>query len=402
MQRSGPSSMIPINPFDRRARPDPYPVYQYMRTVEPVHKSPVGYWILTRYDDCLMVLEDPRWSHNADRILEPTRGESDAVDPTVRLLRASIAFSDPPQHAQHRRPLEAAIKTALKARAPRIKTVAEGLIKLMRRKDSGVDLIRDYATPLPVVILTDLLGIPASDRIQVQRWGRDLASGLDPAIRAQGIVRAGAAATAIVEYMLERIEAGRRAPDSSLISELAGKPTKLKTWELIADLTVFLVTGIETASGLIGNALLALLRNPGELDKIRQRPALLDTGLDELIRFDGPLHLTARVAREELEVGGVKIKAGEQALALLAAANRDPARFTDPDGLDLAREVNPHLGFGAGTHKCFAEPLAKLLCREAITAMVAGLDDVALEGEPQWNESVTLRGLSRLPVTFKR
>lgn len=401
MQRSGPSSMIPINPFDRRARPDPYPVYQYMRTVEPVHRSPVGYWILTRYDDCRAVLEDPRWSHDADRILEPTRRESDAVDPTVRLLRASIAFSDPPQHAHHRRPLEAAIKTALRAKAPRVKTVAQGLIKLMREKGSGVDLIRDYATPLPVFVLTDLLGIPASDRIQVQRWGRDLASGLDPAIRAQSVARAGGAATAMVEYMLGQIDAARRSPEATLIGQLASKPAKLTTWELIADLTVFLVTGVETASGLIGNALLALLRSPSELEKVRREPGLLDTGIDELIRFDGPLHLTARVANENLDVAGVKIAAGEQVLALLAAANRDPARFNEPDRLDLARRDNPHLGFGAGTHKCFAEPLAKLLCREAITALLEGLDGLALDGDPQWNDTVTLRGLSRLPVTFK-
>ncbi|HEX3507284.1 MAG TPA: cytochrome P450 [Candidatus Dormibacteraeota bacterium] len=400
MQRSGPSSMIPINPFDKRARPDPYPVYQYMRTVEPIHRSQVGYWILTRYDDCRAVLEDPRWSHDADRILEPTRRESDAVDPTVRLLRASIAFSDPPKHAQHRRPLEASIKTALRAKAPRVKTVAEGLVTLMREKGAGADLIRDYATPLPVVILTDLLGIPATDRVQVQRWGRELASGLDPAIRAQGIVRAGAAATAMVEYMLERIEAARRVPDASLISQLASKPTKLTTWELIADLTVFLVTGIETATGLIGNALLAILRNQGELERIRAEPELLDTGLDELIRFDGPLHLTARVATENIEVAGVKIAQGEQVLALLAAANRDPARFKEPDRLDLARSDNPHLGFGAGTHKCFAEPLAKLLCRAAITTLLEELDGLALDGDPQWNDTVTLRGLSRLPVTF--
>ncbi|MEP6753076.1 MAG: cytochrome P450 [Candidatus Dormiibacterota bacterium] len=393
--------MIPINPFDRRARPDPYPVYQYMRTVEPVHRSPVGYWILTRYDDCRAVLEDPRWSHDADRILEPTRRESDAVDPTVRLLRASIAFTDPPQHAQHRRPVEAAIKTAMRAKAPRVKTVAQGLIELMREKGPSVDLIRDYATPLPVVVLTDLIGIPVADRIQVQRWGRDLASGLDPAIRAQSVARAGGAATAIVEYMLEQIDAARRSPDSSLIGQLASKPTKLKTWELIADLTVFLVTGIETASALIGNALLALLRNPGELEKVRREPALLDRGIDELIRFDGPLHLTARVANENIEVAGVKVTGGEQVLVLLAAANRDPARFNEPDRLDLARDDNAHLGFGAGTHKCFAEPLAKLLCREAITALLESLEGLALAGDPQWNDTVTLRGLSHLPVTFK-
>jgi cytochrome P450 len=400
MQRSGASSMIPINPFDARARPDPYPVYQYMRTVEPVHRSPIGYWILTRYEDCRAVLEDPRWSHDADRILEPGRGELEPVDPTVRLLRASVAFSDPPRHTQHRRPLEAAIKTALKGSTPRITTVAEGLISLMREKESGADLIHDYATPLPFVVLSELLGIPASDRIHVQRWGRDLASGLDPAVRAAGIVRAGAAAAAMIEYMLERIEAARRAPGPGVIGELAGKPIKLTTWELIADLTVFLVTGIETASALIGNAMLALLRNPDQLDRLRREPTLLASGIDELIRFDGPVHLTARVANEDVEVGGTHIGAGEQAIALLAAANRDPARFTEPDRLDLARKDNPHLGFGAGVHKCFAEPLAKLLCHEAIATLLADLDAIALDGEPRWNDTVTLRGLNRLPVTF--
>ena len=394
--------MIPINPFDPRARRDPYPVYQYMRTVEPVHRSPIGYWILTRYEDCRAVLEDPRWSHDADRILEPGRGESDPVDPTVRLLRASIAFSDPPRHALHRRPLEAAVKTSVKASAPRIMTVAESLITLMREKGSDADLIHDYATPLPFVVLSELLGIPAADRIQVQRWGRELASGLDPAIRAKGVVRAGAAATALVEYMLGRIEASRRQPSAGVIGELAGKPTKLTTWELIADLIVFLVTGIETASGLIGNAMLALLGNPDEMEKVRRQPSLLDSGIDELIRFDGPLHLTARVAKEDIEVGGIRIAAGEQVLALLAAANRDPARFTEPDRLDLARKDNPHLGFGGGVHKCFAEPLAKLVCRGAIVTLLASLGSIALDGEPQWNDTVTLRGLKQLPVTFQR
>jgi cytochrome P450 len=401
MQRPQSSSMIPANPFDRRARADPYPVYQFMRTVEPVHKSPVGFWILTRYADCKVVLDDKRWSHSADRILEPGRGELEPVDPTVRLLRASVMFSDPPDHARHRGPLEAVMKEAMQDIAPRAQQVATDLVKLMREKEKGVDLIRDYAAPLPLVVLADMIGVPPADRGKVQRWGRELASGLDPMVRSTGVVNAGAAAAAFVEYLLDRIGEDRDAT-GGMLAELVANPGKLTTWELIADLTAFFVVGLETTSNLIGNAMLALMRNPGEMTKLRRRPALIKTGLEELVRFDGPIHLTARVADEDVEVGGTSVKAGEQAILLLGAANRDPARFKEPDRLDLARAVNPHLGFGAGVHACFAAPLARLLGASAINTLIAELDGLELAGDPTWNDSVTVRGLSHLPATFRR
>ena len=174
--------MIPVDPFDRRARHDPYPVYQFMRTVEPVHRSPVGFWILTRYADCRRVLEDKHWSHDADRILEPMRGEGNPMDPTVRLLRASINFSDPPDLSRHRRLLEPALKRSMKGIAPRIERVAGDLIKLMREKKAGADIAIDYATPLPIVILAEILGIPPADRGALQRWARDLADGIGPSL----------------------------------------------------------------------------------------------------------------------------------------------------------------------------------------------------------------------------
>jgi cytochrome P450 len=402
MQRGQSPSLIPLNPFDRRARPDPYPVYQYMRTVEPVHRSQSGLWILTRYEDCRAVLEDARWSHDADRILEPARGKDDPVDPTVRLLRASIAFSDGRVHAAHRRPAEAALKKAMVGVNTRASKVADGLIALIKEKEGAADLVRDYASPLPLVVLADLLGVPQADRGTLQRWGRELASGLDPTVRAGGVVRAGAAAAAMVEYMLERVEAARAVATPGLIGELAVSHGKLKTWELIADIIAFFVIGVETTSGLIGNAMLALLRSPDQLEKLRRQPSLLESGLEELIRLDGPVHLTARVATEDAEVGGVRLAAGEQAVVLLAAANRDPARFTEPDRLDLARSDNPHLGFGAGTHSCFAAPLARVLGKVAISKLLAGLSVIELAGDPEWNDTVTLRGLSRLSVSFKK
>ncbi len=403
MSQSGPSTLIPLNPFDRRARPDPYPVYQYMRTVEPVHKSPVGFWILTRYDDCRMVLTDKRWSHDADRILEPQRGDDDPVDPTVRLVRASVAFSDPPLHARHRRPLEAAMKNAMKGSTARTIRVAHDLVGLLREKESGADVMRDYAMPLALVALTDLMGFPSADRGQLQRWSRELIAGIDPGIKGAGVMRASAAATAMVEYLLSQVESSRDGDGAGagMLSDLVGKAGKLRTWDLIADLTVFLVVGVETSSALIGNAMLALLRNPEQMRKLRDQPSLIDTGLEELIRYDGPIHLTARVADADVLIGSTTIKAGEQAIVLLGAADRDPARFADPDRLDLSRSDNPHLGFGGGVHSCFAAPLAKVLGRVAIDTLLAGVNEIELAGDPVWSETVTVRGLRRLPVTVR-
>ena len=399
MQHS--SSMIPPNPFDRRARPDPYPIYQFMRTVEPVHHSPVGFWILTRYADCKAVLEDKRWSHGADRILEPGRGELDPVDPTVRLLRASMMFSDPPDHARHRGPLEAVMKEAMQDIEPRATQVATDLVKLMREKEKGVDLIRDYAAPLPLVVLAAMLGIP-------RRIGGRSSGGAGSLLRASiqwsgppGWSTPGRQLRPSSNTCWTESERAPKPPEECS-RRLLPSPGKLTTWELIADLTAFFVIGLETTSNLIGNAMLALLRNPEQMTKLRQRPTLIKSGLEELVRFDGPLHLTARVADEDVEVGGTSVKAGEQAILLLGAANRDPARFKEPDRLDLARTVNPHLGFGAGVHACFAAPLARLLAASAINTLSAELDGLELAGEPIWNDAVTVRGLSHLPATFRR
>jgi cytochrome P450 len=377
-------------------------MYQYMRTVEPVHRSAFGFWILTRYEDCRSVLEDKRWSHDADRILEPGRGETEPVDPTVRLLRNSILFNDPPRHGQHLRVLEGAVRKASKGLDLRTGQVARGLIKLMREKESGMDLIHDYASPLALVVLTDLLGIPAVDRSMVQRWSRQLAMGVDPAVRSRSVVTASAASAAFVEYLLDRLESGQVKPSTGMMAELATRPGKLKTYELIADVAAFLVIGLETVSGLIGNALHALLLNPDQLKKLRRQPTLGAGALAELIRFDGPLHLTARVANADVEIGRSHIAAGEQVIVLLGAANRDPARFKDPDRLDLARTDNAHLGFGGGIHACFAASLANLVGGTAIQELVSGLGGVELAGDPEWNNTVTVRGMKQLPVAVSR
>src|SRR6266853_1434375 len=275
MQRGGASTMIPVDPFDKRARPNPYPVYQYMRTVEPVHRSPIGFWILTRYADCKAVLEDPRWSHDGDSLLEPQRKPADPVDPLVRLVRASITFSDPPAHTRHRRALESAIKPAMRGLAPKIVQTAGSLIDLMLEAKGEIDLMSAYAAPLPLTVLSDVLGLPASDRGQLHHWGRDIAQGLDPGVRSSGVIRAGAAAVAMVEYLQDQIDASRKSTSAGIIRTLAASTSKLSTWELVADLTMFLVTGVEASCALIGNAVLALLGNPDQLRQLHSLPALI-------------------------------------------------------------------------------------------------------------------------------
>jgi cytochrome P450 len=394
--------MIPVNPFDPRARADPYPVYQYMRTVEPVHRSPAGFWILTRYEDCRAVLEDARWSHDADRILEPSRAENQPVDPTVRVLRASVLFSDPPAHSQHRKVLEAATKKAVGGAREIASHTTSALLDLMDEKEGEVDLIHDFAAPLALVVVSELLGIPAADRSQMQQWSRELAVGLDPGVGARGIARAGSAAVAFVEYLLGRLDLARTAPRPGMISDVVTRPGRLNTFQLIADLVGFALTGIGACSGLIGNALLALLHSPDQLERLRADPALMATAIDEFIRFDGPIHLTARVAAVEVEVGSVPIAAGEQVIVLLGASNRDPERFSNPDRLDLARVDNPHIGFGAGIHQCIAQPLAKTVTAAALAGVLARLGTIKLSGDPVWSNTVTLRTLRKLPVTVAR
>ena len=397
---SGSPSMLPLNPFDPRARPDPYPVYQYMRTVEPVHRSPLGFWILTRYDDCRSVLEDTRWSHDADRIFEPGRKANQAVDPIVRLLRASVAFADGPAHTSTSRRLEAALKKSTRELGPRVEKVARDLLTLMREKDGGVDMVRDFAGLLPLVVLCDVVGIPASDRAQVQRWGLQLAAGLDPAIRARGVASADSAAMAIVEYLLDRLDAAS-AGGEGLIAELRPSNASTRTWALAADLVTVLIMGIETTRGLIGNGVLALLRRPDQLEMLRHEPERLPAAIEEFVRFDGPVHLTARVANEQVTVAGSTMQAGEQALLMLGAANRDPSRFTDPDRLDISRSENAHLGFGAGSHSCFAAPLARVMARAAFGVLLSAATDVVLDGDPEWHDTVTFRSLSKLPVRLQ-
>jgi cytochrome P450 len=267
-----------------------------------------------------------------------------------------------------------------------------------------MDVIEDLAYPLPVTVIAEMMGIPESDRDSFKRWSRQVAPILDPVISDEVFLQVAEAGLALAVYFDELVAVRRAAPREDLITELihaeeAGD--RLTPEELRATLILLLVAGHETTMNLIGNGLLALLRNPDEAQRLRADPSLARTATDELLRYDGSVHLTARTATADVEVGGAAIAAGEMAMVILGAANRDPAQFADPDRLDIGRDPNRHLAFSAGGHFCVGATLARTEGQIAFETLVRRLPHLALaDPDPPYRATITLRGLKALPVTF--
>jgi cytochrome P450 len=285
---------------------------------------------------------------------------------------------------------------------PRIVAIVNELVQRIMDRGTTFDLIDDLAYPLPVVVIAELLGIPPEDRATFRDWSGDLAASLDPLLSDETLLRADAARAGLHDYLRRIIAERRRAPRSDLISALVAVEERgdvLSEPELVVMCTLLLVAGHETTVNLIGNGMLALLHHPEELARLRSDPSLIGTAVEELLRFDSPVQLTARRVVEPVELGGKRIEPGEFVLSLLGAANRDPAQFDHPEQLDVTRSPNPHLAFGRGIHFCLGAPLARLEGQIAIGALVQRFPNLRLGGEPVRRDQITLRGLASLPVS---
>jgi cytochrome P450 len=268
-----------------------------------------------------------------------------------------------------------------------------------------MDVIEDLAYPLPVTVISELLGVPAGDSETVKAWSRDVARAVDAIalpVAPEVIERGGRATQAMAEYFRELAGERRRRPGPDLLSGLVEAEEagdRLTERELLATCILLYVAGHETTVNLIGNGLLALLRHPEERRRLQDDPALLPGAIEELLRYDGPVQRTGRMAACDAEIGGVPIPAGSLVLGLLGAANRDPAQFAEPDRLDLGRDEPRHLGFGSGIHYCLGASLARLEAQVAIGTLVRRFPALTLAAEcPAWRPSSTLRGLEALPV----
>jgi cytochrome P450 len=310
--------------------------------------------------------------------------------------------SDPPDHTR----LRALVQKAFTPRMidqlrPRIITIVGELLERIAEREGQFDLIADLAYPLPVVVIAELLGVPPEDRSVFREWSSVLAASLDPLVSPELMARVYPARQALHAYLRGIIAQRRREPRSDLISALVGVEERgdvLSEPELVVMCTLLLIAGHETTVNLIGNGMLALLRHPEQLERLRRSPELIGTAVEELLRFDSPVQLTGRRVTAPAEIGGRMIPAGDFVLPLLGAANHDPAVFADPAKLDIGRAPNPHVAFGRGIHFCLGAPLARVEGQLAIGALVRRFPKLTLAGEPARRNQITLRGLSSLPV----
>jgi cytochrome P450 len=393
---------ITFNPMDPAFVADPYPTYRQLRAEDPVHHSPLGFWVLTRYDDVVMALRDPRLAKEAIAAFVAAR-----FGAPVPAMGLSMLDRDPPDHTR----LRGLVSKAFTPRVvdglrPRIQQIVDGLLDRVRDVGS-MDLIEEFAYPIPVNVICEMLGVPVEDHERFKGWSLDIARGLDSILLppdSEVPKRSVASRHALADYFRELIARRRASPRADMLSGLIAAEEagdKLSENELLATCILLLIAGHETTVNLIGNGTLALLRHPDQLERLRKNPALIGSAVEELLRFDGPVQRTARIPSEDVVIDGHTIAKGEMVMPFIGAADRDPAQFPDPDRLDITRSDNRHIAFGWGIHFCLGAPLARVEGQIAINTLVQRFPKLALATEsPEFRESLTLRGLKSLPVKF--
>ena len=387
---------------------NPYPVFRRLRLEDPIHEDPTGQgWIISRYDDVAFVLADRRFS--AERTL-PNRAESGGAQ--VNAVQAALArqmlFLDPPDHSRLRALFTKAFTpNRVESLRPQILEMTTDLLDAAQDAGGCIDFIDDFAIPLPVTVIAQMLGVPVADRDRLRAWsvafgklisGRILSSA-ESLEAEQGIM-------AFIQYFRELIAQRRRHPESDMLSDLIAVEEmgdRLSTEELIVNLILLLAAGHGTTTHLLGNGLLALSQNPQQWELLAQEPGIASSAVSELLRFDGPVQSTVRDALEDVAIGGKTIARGDRVTVLLGSTNRDETRFPDPDSLELRRSGARILAFGHGIHTCLGAALARLEAQVAFSELARRFPKLLIEIErPEWAPSIHFRGLQRLPVALAR
>lgn len=375
---------------------DPYPMYRLLREKDPIHRMRlVDGWALTRYEDVEQVLLDHQrfsnWGAGAgDRVYTRDRSMLDLDPPDHTRLRSLVSKAFTPRSV-----------TALK---PRVEEIVEELLDSVAA-ESQIDLIDSVAFPLPVIVIAEMLGVPAEDLDQFKAWSNDIVLSLEPILSTEQREQFRRSEQEIYEYFEGIIELRRQNPQDDLVSALLAaeeEGDRLSHGELLATLLLLLVAGNETTRNLIGNGMYALLRNPGELNRLKEQPELIDSAIDELLRYDSPVQLDGRTLVEDVKMGDKHLRAGQQVVAVVGAANRDPAAFTDPDRLDIGRQEKSHISFGRGIHYCLGASLAKLEGKIAIESLLRRFSSFRLTSRPLQRKQVVLRGVDDLLVEVER
>jgi hypothetical protein len=392
--------------LDPEVLANPYPLYHKLRSQDPVHWDPFLHaWVVTRYADVVHVLHQ----YSANRTPTPEQLSAlnlSALNPIAEVMVRQMLFLDPPDHTRLRTLASAAFTPRrVEQLRSHIQDVMDTLLDAVVSKGS-MDVIADFAGPAPAIVTAELLGVPAADHAQLKEWSQDFAEMLgnfqhNPD-RFSRVLRS---VENLCGYFRSAMREQTSHPREGLVQAMMSaeiEGARFTEEEIIANLIVTMVGGLETTTNLIGNGVLTLLRHPVELDRLRADSSLIPSAVEELLRYESPSQHTARLAPSDVELGGKQIRKRQAVIAVMGAGNRDPERFPEPDRLDITRKNNQHLAFGWAAHFCFGAALARLEGQIAFRTMLRRLPQLRLiaQGPLVWRHNLGLRGLTALPVEF--
>ncbi len=382
---------------------NPYPIYARLRTLGDSVIAPDGALVVTGYRPCSALLRDNRLRKNPARLLDGAGYENWQERPALETMFNSLLMINPPDHTRLRRIVAGAFTARRVAGlGGAVSAIADELLAELDG-DGAVDFVDAIAFPFPVTVIGELLGIPPADRARFQRLVHDWSMVLE-ILSPPSVDRADAAAVEIRDYLGTLAQERRANPRDDLISALVAaedEEARLSEHELVTMAALILAAGFETTTGLLANGLLALLANPDQAARLREDPAVVKSGAEELLRYDSPVQMIyGRSAPEDMTVGATAIQAGQRVITVLGAANRDPAVFTAPDVLDLGRHEAPVLSFGAGIHHCLGAALARLEAQVMLPRLLRRFPSIALAGDPVPRGGNSLHGYTAVPVTL--
>lgn len=418
-------------------RANPYPFYEQLRDHDPIHwDEELGFWVLTRYAEIDSLYTDERFSR-AQGLMRGfqrlSESERQIVEPVYHSFSKTVFYADPPYHTHLRGLMNHAFTPRrVEQLRPYIQRIVNELLDAAQSKGERVDVIPDLAYPLPVMVIAELLGLPASDRDRFKKWSDDLFAILGT-VRHKPyhlLERAAQSLSEMTDYIRDLSRKRREAPQDDLLTALlsvtgdndlacphpAGSASSHATGErirerdayasstltedeLASNINILLSTGHETTTHLIGNGLLTLLQHPGQMQQLQSQPVLLPSAIEEMLRYDNPVQITYRSALEDTDLKGKRIRKGDLVNSILGSANRDPQRFSNPDLFDITRNEGRHLGFGIGIHFCIGAPLVRLEAEVVFDTILRRFPKISLATETlEWQEHPIFRGLKALPV----
>jgi len=390
-------------------RANPYPFYAEIRSQDPIHwDEELGFWVLTRFADIDSVYHDPRFSR-AEGLRRGYERLSDTeqviAEPVYESFSKTMFYSDPPYHTHLRGLVNSAFTpSSVEQMRPYVQQTVDNLLDTVDTNKTW-DVIHDFAYHLPILVIAQMLGLPAEGRGQFKAWSDDLFAILGSVPHAPELMdRAAQSLGELTNYIIELSDDHRRQPRKDLLNGLVeavegGK--QLTQEELVANIIILLSAGHETTSNLIGNGLLALLCNPDQMQKLRNHPDLINSAVEEMMRYDNPVQIAYRSAAADVEIDGKWIRKGQLVNSILAAGNRDPEHYSEPDRFDITRDEGKHLGLGLGIHFCLAAPLLRLEAQIAFNSILSRFRKLSLATENlEWQEHPIFRGVKSLPVIF--